>query len=94
MDAEQTPAINCPNCGCADVTPSQVRSAFWQGERLVVVEDVPALVCTRCGERLYDDSTAIGLDLLRGDGFPPEQARYEMRVLVFSFSERMAAKET
>jgi len=58
----------------------------------VVVEDIPALVCGACAEQFYDDTTVVGLDLLRGEGFPAEKARAELRVPVFSFGDRAAAK--
>lgn len=83
--------IHCAHCSSIDVHPSQVRSAFWHDDRLVVVEDVPALVCGSCHEQFYDDQTMVVLDLMRGDGFPPEKARCELRVPVFSFRDRLAA---
>ena len=90
--AEQRPSLNCMNCGSVNVHMSHVRSAFWQDDRLVVVEDIPALVCGACAEQFYDDTTVVGLDLLRGEGFPAEKARAELRVPVFSFGDRAAAK--
>jgi YgiT-type zinc finger domain-containing protein len=92
MDTDQQASITCANCGSADVHMGQVRSAFWQDERLVVVEGIPALVCGACAEQFYDDSTVVGLDLLRGDGFPAEKARAELRVPVFFFGDRVRAK--
>ena len=92
MDAEQQPSGTCASCGSASLRASQVRSAFWQDDRLVVVEDIPALVCGACAEQFYDDATVVGLDLLRGEGFPAEKARAELRVPVFSFSDRARAK--
>ena len=93
MDSlQQQPAATCMNCGSANVHTSHVRSAFWQDDRLVVVEDIPALVCGACAEQFYDDTTVVGLDLLRGEGFPAEKARAELRVPVFSFDDRAAAK--
>ncbi|MGE5339614.1 MAG: type II toxin-antitoxin system MqsA family antitoxin [Gemmatimonadota bacterium] len=88
----QAAGATCTNCGSADLQARQVRSAFWQDDRLVVVEDIPAMVCVACGERFYDDTTAIVLDLLHGERFPPEKARGEMRVPVFSFADRIAEK--
>jgi len=85
--AELEPPAGCSSCGAGEVRPSRVRSAFWHDERLVVVEDIPALVCDACGERYYDDATVIALDLLRGEGFPPENARAELRVGVFSLGD-------
>lgn len=84
LDQDET----CENCGSSDLRVAHVRSAFWHEDRLVVVEDVPAIVCDSCGEQLYDDDTVIVLDLMRGDGFPADRARREVRVPVFSFRDR------
>lgn len=77
----------CPACGGSDIGMSQVRSAFFHDDRLVVVEDIPALVCAGCKEQFYDDRTVVVLDLLRGEGFPSERAREEISVPVFSFRD-------
>ncbi len=87
QDEQQTrPA--CEQCGGTDLREDEVRSAFWHGDRLVVVEDVPAVVCATCSEQFFDDSTVMLIDLLRGEGFPPEKARRELRVAVFSLKDR------
>jgi YgiT-type zinc finger domain-containing protein len=80
----------CTHCGSPSVRRKHVRSAFWHDERLVVVEDLPAIVCGACHEQFYDDQTMVVLDLMRGDGFPAEKARRELRVPVFSFQDRLA----
>lgn len=85
MDADARAEVACASCGSADVQAQRVRSAFWHDERLVVVEDIPALVCNACGEHSYEDYTVVVLDLLRGGGFPAERARGELRAAVFSF---------
>jgi hypothetical protein len=82
----------CPGCGGSDIGMARVRSAFFHEDRLVVVEDIPALVCASCNEQFYDDRTVVMLDLLRGDGFPEEDAREEIRVPVFSFRDRVMAE--
>jgi YgiT-type zinc finger domain-containing protein len=79
----------CPQCGSTHLRESLVKSALWHGERLVLVEDIPALVCGGCGERFYDDATSMQLDLLRGEGFPVEQAVAHATVPVFRFSHRV-----
>jgi YgiT-type zinc finger domain-containing protein len=85
--------IRCIHCDSADVRSTHVRSAFWHDDdRLVVVEDVPALVCGACHEQFYDDRTMVVLDLMRGDGFPPEKARRELTVPVFSFHDRLGSR--
>lgn len=88
----QALSVTCTNCGSDKVHASHVRSAFWQDDRLVVVEGIPALVCGACAEQFYDDNTVVGLDLLRGEGFPAEKARTELRVPVFSFGDKAPAK--
>jgi len=83
---------NCAKCGSADILLTEVKSAFWHDERLVVVDGIPAIVCTTCREQYYDDTTATVLDLMRGDGFPQDQAQDELRVPVFSFRQRYPLK--
>lgn|SRR5665213_2312774 len=84
----------CPGCGGTNIGMARVRSAFFHGDRLVLVEDIPALVCSGCNEQFYDDHTVVVLDLLRGDGFPEEDAREEISVPVFSFRDRLTEAET
>jgi YgiT-type zinc finger domain-containing protein len=91
VNAEQSGAV-CPGCGGSDIGMARVRSAFFHGDRLVVIEDIPALVCASCNEQFYDDRTVVVLDLLRGDGFPEEDAREEILVPVFSFRDRLVAE--
>lgn len=88
MDDMTTTLERCEQCGSANIGPDTVRSAFWHEDRLVVVEDIPALVCADCREQYFDDRTVVLIDLLRGAGFPPEQARGELRVPVFSLRDR------
>ena len=87
-------ATTCTNCGSDKVSLTHVRSAFWQDDRLVVVEDIPALVCGACAEQFYDDRTVVGLDLLRSEGFPADKARAELHVPVFSYVDRAGTKST
>lgn len=77
----------CGHCGCGSAHMNRVRSAFWDRDRLVVIDDIPALVCDGCGEPYYDDATTVGIDLMRGRGFPESGARAELRVPVFTFGE-------
>jgi YgiT-type zinc finger domain-containing protein len=79
---------SCEQCGSSDIRSELVRSAFWHEDRLVVVEDIPAAVCGNCHEQFYDDLTVMQIDLLRGDGFPAEKARGELRVPVFSLRDQ------
>ncbi|MGB3387642.1 MAG: type II toxin-antitoxin system MqsA family antitoxin [Pseudaminobacter sp.] len=84
----------CPQCGSTRLHETLVKSAFWQDERLVVVDNIPAVVCEACGERFYDDATVTALDLMQGDGFVASEAGIHMHVPVFSFSHRIPAELT
>ena len=71
-----------------------MRSAFWHDDRLVVIEDVPALVCNTCGEQFYDDAAVRLIDRMRANGFPPEDAVRELRVPVFAFGNIARPRQT
>jgi YgiT-type zinc finger domain-containing protein len=88
MNASEEDLATCSQCG-SDLRAATIRSAFWEDDRLVVIEDVPALVCSNCREQYFDDTTVVLLDLMRGDGFPAEKARREIVVPVFSLRDRM-----
>lgn len=95
MDDERDAAMTfaCTACGSSEVYASRVRSAFWHDERLVVVEGIPAFVCERCGEQFFDDAAAIGLDLLRGSGFPAARAVGTIEVPVFAYGDAPALRD-
>lgn len=82
-NADALQQLTCQSCGRAGLDELRVQTALWEDERLVVVEDIPALVCPGCGERFYDDETAMRLDMLRGTGFPADRAARVMSVEVF-----------
>jgi YgiT-type zinc finger domain-containing protein len=84
---------HCDNCESPNLREERVRSAFWHDERLVVIEDIPALVCGDCHEQFYEDETVMRIDQMRGEGFPPEQARAELRVPVFSLRGGAKSRE-
>ena len=84
MDVSDQLSASCPVCESTNVRCARVRSAFWHDDRLVVIEDVPALVCNTCGEQFYDDAAVLLIDRMRANGFPPEDAVRELRVPVFS----------
>jgi YgiT-type zinc finger domain-containing protein len=66
-----------------------VKTAIWQGERLSVVEDVPALVCASCSEQYYDDDVTDALRTLNEEGFPESSADKTIQVSVFSLEARI-----
>ena len=85
MSSGMTPDASCAACNSGRLVHDRVKSAFWEGERLVVVENIPALVCTTCGEQYLDDEAVLQLDLMKGGGFPKEKAMREITVQVFDY---------
>ncbi|SHL57613.1 YgiT-type zinc finger domain-containing protein [Roseovarius marisflavi] len=75
----------CTACSGGFLTRQDVKTALWEGEGLVVIEGIAALVCQSCGEQYYEDDTAMKLDLMRGTGFSAENAVRSMTVPVFVF---------
>ena len=83
--ASEAALPNCQSCGTGKLAPDRVKTALWSGESLVIVEDIPALVCQTCGEQFYQDETAMRLDMMRGAGFSRDRAARQMTVPVFTF---------
>ena len=86
-DSRLAPAL-CPRCN-AVLTAATVRSSFWQGDRVAIVENIPAHVCSACVEQFYDDEVSEALRRLAEEGFPSEQATREIVVPVFSLEGRL-----
>lgn len=90
MNPEQSesPDTLCPECR-VPMASTTVRTAIWQGERVAVVEDIPALVCSSCREQYYDDDVSDALRKLSEKGFPEEEAEETIQVPVFSLEGRI-----
>lgn len=82
----------CPRCGSTKLREALLKSTFWHDARLVVVDNIPAIVCESCGERFLGNATSATLDLMRERGFPVDEATSHMHVAVFSFSHRIPAE--
>jgi len=89
----EAPRAMCPRCG-AVLTPTTVRTSIWHGERVAIVEDIPAHVCSACLEQFYDDDVSEALRRLAEEGFPSTKATREILVPVFSLAERVAKRVT
>ena len=66
-----------------------MRTAIWQGDRVAIVEDIPAQICPACGEQCYDGPVSDALRRLAEDGFPARAASSEILVPVFSLKGRI-----
>ncbi len=81
----------CPRCGGA-LSATTVRTTIWQGDRVAIVEDIPAHVCAACLEQFYDDNVSEALRRLAEEGFPATKADREIQVPVFSLAGRIIAR--
>jgi len=72
----------CHLCGGATESRN-VTVENWWGDELALIENVPAWVCTSCGEPYFDATTCKQLDALRRR---PPDARRKVEVPVYEFS--------
>jgi len=76
-------ALSCTSCG-ADTRAELVKAAFWGQQGLIAIEDIPARVCTGCGEQFYDDTTAQQIErIVNGPAAVPAR---QIMVPVFSLA--------
>jgi YgiT-type zinc finger domain-containing protein len=87
MSETFSPSVECPHCGKA-MRADLVKTTIWKGDRLFVVEDIPAQVCDACVEQYYDEETTDVLRRLTEDGFPAVEAKGEILVPVFTLKGR------
>jgi YgiT-type zinc finger domain-containing protein len=75
--------FRCQVCGSGEARQEPVSEVFEIGGRRVVVEDIPASVCARCGEATFTLETTERIRrMVRGEGRP---VRAEM-VDVFEYA--------
>jgi len=78
----------CPRC--EKLTHGEVvRTNVWQGERLIVVEDIPAQVCDICGEQYYDPLISETLRTLVVDDLESATPKRVIEVSVYSLEGRI-----
>ena len=80
--------VECPRCE-AEMRASVAKTSIWIGERVFIVEDVPAQVCDSCVEQFYDEDVTDAIRRLTEQGFPSAEAKREILVPVFSLEGRV-----
>ena len=81
--------IPCPSCQ-RPTQAAMVRNGVWQGDRLIIVEDIPAQMCEQCKEQYYDTLTQEALLSLIQDGLKSATPKRVMEVPVYSLEGRIA----
>ena len=75
--------MKCDICG-GPLEEQSVTYRIELGDRLIVVENVPARVCLQCGETLYSADTVERLQKTVWEDKPPSRV---LETPVFDFSE-------
>ncbi len=75
----------CKNCDAEELRSDWISTALWRGDELVVVRNIPAMVCPNCGEEFVNAQTALGLNQMTDNGFSHEFAADDMIVPVFDY---------
>jgi len=68
-----------------------VKLALWIGEELVLLEDVPASVCSGCGKKYFSLEATEAIGEL---GLTTPRSERKIEVPVFSFAELMKDKRS
>lgn len=84
IPAQQT-RVTCDKCSNGLLRWGRISTAFWQGDDLVIVRNIPAMVCPHCGEQYFDDLTVVRLDQLRAQHFSGLPAIDQVLVPVHDF---------
>ncbi len=76
----------CFLCG-GKMTKKLVTAENWWGEKLTLIENVPAWVCENCGEQYFEPEVCEKLDHMRE---VPPATKKVMQIPVYNFpKERM-----
>jgi len=60
--------MRCENCGSTDARVLRVTRTFGSGADMVVIENVPLVSCSKCGESYLTADTLHAIELLRDRG--------------------------
>jgi YgiT-type zinc finger domain-containing protein len=74
---------NCHVCNANDWQETLVNQTFNLNDKLVLVENIPAQVCSRCGEIIFTAETAENIRLMLNNNPSPQRS---IMVDVFAFS--------
>ena len=84
--AAEPVTVLCDRCENGVLSERPIKTAFWQGQGLLVIRNIPAMVCPICGEDYVSEQTAIALDRMRGAEFPTTGLIDRMIVPVLDFA--------
>lgn len=78
--------MKCPFCGRATYRDIG-RMTLTVNDRIVIIEDVPALVCKGCMEQFFGEEILAKVEHLRSGGLTMAQPKEIVQVPVYSWEE-------
>lgn len=58
-------SMTCELCGSSKARLRQVTRTYGEGDDLLVIEDVPVISCSSCGESYMTSETALEIERLK-----------------------------
>ena len=74
--------MRCTVCG-GTMVEQTVRFCACDATPPLIIENVPALVCEQCGEKVFSDSTIEGFESIKGSAVPYS---HTLAIHVFDFA--------
>ena len=56
--------FKCHVCGSSESHPEYVNEVFEIGNKFYLVENIPAIVCSRCGEEIFSSQTSEAIRVM------------------------------
>ncbi|TAE58084.1 MAG: YgiT-type zinc finger protein [Nostocales cyanobacterium] len=75
--------LSCHICGSENFTEELVNETFEINGKLILVEGIPAKVCSRCGEITFSSETAENIRLMLNSN---QKSQRKIEIDVFAFS--------
>lgn len=75
--------FKCHVCGSADCHTEYVSEIFNIGDKFHLVENIPAMVCSRCGDEVFNRETTERIRVMLHDNNKPVRS---ISLDVFSYS--------
>lgn len=66
--------MTCHICGSHDLRDPLVNEVLDAGEKTVLVENIPARICSQCGEVIFSAETAEHIREMLASGFHPTRS--------------------
>lgn len=72
----------------------EAKTVLWVQDQMILVENIPAMICDGCGEQYYDDEITEGLLRLTEQTFPWAEKVRDITVPVYTIKRRERAPES